>query len=92
MRRLRSLRLQPRNFNGIFVAANGSDIRPAMLVRWQCIRARVNVCREPSCMLCLDVLLRMVVQVEMDNRPLLKSDQQDRAKNGCKLLMHLYLY
>ena len=52
----------------------------------------MNVCREPSRMLCLDVLLRVVVQVEMDNRPLLKSDQQDRAKNGCKLLIHLDLY
>ena len=53
---------------------------------------KVNVCREPLRMLCLDVLRRVVVQVEMDNRPLLKSDQQDRAKNACKLLMHLDLY
>ena len=52
----------------------------------------MNVCREPVRMLCLDVLLRVLVQVEMDNRPLLKSDQQHRAKNACKLLMHLYLY
>ena len=43
-------------------------------------------------MLCLDVLLRVLVQVEMDNRPLLKNDQQGRAKNACKLFMHLYLY
>ena len=51
----------------------------------------MNVCREHSPMLCLEVLLRVAVQVEMDDRPLLKSDQQDRAKNGCKLLTHLYL-
>ena len=52
----------------------------------------MNVCREPSRMLCLDVFLGVLVQVEMDNRPLLKSDQQDRANNGAKLLMHSYLY
>ena len=52
----------------------------------------MNVCREPLRMLSLDVLLRVLVQVEMDNRPLLKSDQQDRAKNRCKLPIHLYLY
>ena len=92
MRRLRLLRLQPRNLNGVFVAANGGGLRPATLAGWQCMGVKVNVCREPLRMLSLDVLLRVLVQVEMDNRPLLKSNQQDRAKNRRKLLMHLYLY
>ncbi len=47
-------------------------------------------------MLCFDVFVGMLggvlVQVEMDNRPLLKRDQNDGAKNGCELLIHLYLY
>ncbi len=52
----------------------------------------MNMCREPLRMLCLGVAGGVLVRVEMDNRPLLKSNQQDRAKNCRKLLMHLYLY
>ena len=52
----------------------------------------MNVAGQPLRMLCLDVFLGVLVRVEMDKRPLLKSDQQDRANNGAELLMHLYLY
>ena len=54
--------------------------------------AKVNVRGEPLRVLSLHVLLGVLVRVEMDNRSLLKSGQQDRAKSSCKLLMHLYLY
>ncbi len=52
--------------------------------------AKVNVRGEPLRVLSLHVLLGVLVRVEMDNRSLLKSGQQDRAKSSCKLLMHLY--
>ena len=49
----------------------------------------MNVRSERLRMLCLDVLGRVLVQVEMDNRPLLKRDQDDRANYGCELFTHV---
>jgi len=52
----------------------------------------MNVCSESLRMLCLDVLGGVLVQVEMDNRPLLKRDQDDRANHGCELFTHVPIY
>ncbi len=88
MRRLRSFRPQPRNLDQVFVAANWTDLRPAILGGRPSIGVNVNVCREPLRMLGLDMVLVVLVHMEMDDRPQLKGHQQDRTKNACKLLPH----
>jgi len=56
------------------------------------MRSEMNVRGERLRMLCLGVLGGVLVQVEMDNRPLLKRDQDDRANYGCELFTHVSIY